>query len=99
MIGMTGVMAAAMRAPLTAALFAVELTGHFDALPATAATAGAAYAVAVLVLKRSILTEKISRRGDRKRVVSGKSVSVRVDIGGQRLINKKNKISQKYSKQ
>ncbi|RIA35385.1 H+/Cl- antiporter ClcA [Hephaestia caeni] len=63
MIGMTGVMAAAMRAPLTAALFAVELTGHFDALPATAATAGAAYAVAVLILKRSILTEKISRRG------------------------------------
>ncbi|HVI98823.1 MAG TPA: chloride channel protein [Sphingomonas sp.] len=63
MMGMAGVMAAAMRAPLTAALFAVELTGHFDALPATAATAGAAYAVAVLVLKRSILTEKISRRG------------------------------------
>jgi H+/Cl- antiporter ClcA len=63
MMGMAGVMAAAMRAPLTGALFAVELTGHFAALPATAATAGAAYSVAVLILKRSILTEKISRRG------------------------------------
>src|SRR3546814_21011267 len=29
--------------------------------------------------------------GDRKSVVSGKSVSVRVDIGGSRLINKKQK--------
>src|SRR3546814_15032151 len=42
MIGMTGGMAAALRAPLTAALFAVALTGHFDALPATPATPGAA---------------------------------------------------------
>src|SRR3546814_16478372 len=28
---------------------------------------------------------------DRKRVVSGKSVSVRVDLGGRRIIKKKNK--------
>jgi CBS domain-containing protein len=41
----------------------VELTGHFEALPETIAASGAAYAVAVLILKRSILTEKISRRG------------------------------------
>ncbi|MDQ2891995.1 MAG: chloride channel protein [Pseudomonadota bacterium] len=63
LIGMAGVMSASMRAPLTAALFAVELTGHFEALPETIAASGAAYAVAVLILKRSILTEKISRRG------------------------------------
>jgi len=63
MIGMAGVMSAAMRAPLTAAVFAVELTGHFPALPDTVAASGAAFAVAVLVLKRSILTEKVSRRG------------------------------------
>src|SRR3546814_3226713 len=29
--------------------------------------------------------------GDRKSVVSGKSVSVRVDLGGRRIINNKNK--------
>lgn len=63
MIGMAGVMSAAMRAPLTAAVFAVELTGHFGALPDTVAASGAAFAVAVLVLKRSILTEKVARRG------------------------------------
>ena len=63
LLGMAGVMSAAMRAPLTAAIFAIELSGRFEALPATIAAAGAAYAVAVLILKRSILTEKISRRG------------------------------------
>src|SRR3546814_4499142 len=31
-----------------------------------------------------------ARQGDRKSVVSGKSVSVRVDLGGRRIINKKN---------
>jgi CBS domain-containing protein len=63
LLGMAAVMSAAMRAPLTASIFAVELTGHFAALPDAVAAAVAAYAVAVLVLKRSILTEKISRRG------------------------------------
>ncbi|MGN6497753.1 MAG: chloride channel protein [Tsuneonella sp.] len=63
LIGMAGMMSAAMRAPLTSAVFTVELTGHFSALPLTVAASGAAFAFAVLVLKRSILTEKISRRG------------------------------------
>src|SRR3546814_11131283 len=36
--------------------------------------------------------EQSSRAGDRKSVVKGKSVSVRVDLGGPRIIkNKKNK--------
>ena len=63
MIGMAGMMSGAMRAPLTGALFAVELTGHFDALPGTIAAATGAYAISVLVMRRSILTEKIARRG------------------------------------
>ena len=63
MIAMAGIMSGAMRAPLTGALFAVELTGHFDALPATIAASAGAYAVSVLIMRRSILTEKIARRG------------------------------------
>lgn len=63
MIGMAGIMSGAMRAPMTGALFAVELTGHFEALPITIAAAAAAYAISVLLMRRSILTEKISRRG------------------------------------
>jgi CBS domain-containing protein len=63
MIGMAGILSGAMRAPLTGALFAVELTGHFDALPATIAASAGAYGVSVLIMRRSILTEKIARRG------------------------------------
>lgn len=63
MIGMAGIMSGAMRAPLTGALFAAELTGRFDALPAVIAAAGFAYAISVLCMRRSILTEKIARRG------------------------------------
>ena len=63
MIGMAGIMSGAMRAPMTSALFAAELTGHFAALPLTLAAAGAAYGISVLLMRRSILTEKIARRG------------------------------------
>jgi CBS domain-containing protein len=61
--GMAGTMSGAMRAPLTAALFAVELTGDFAMLPLTVAASASAYAVSVLLMRRSILTEKIARRG------------------------------------
>jgi H+/Cl- antiporter ClcA len=63
MIGMAGIMSGGMRAPLTGALFAAELTGRFDLLPMTIVASTGAYAVSVLVMRRSILTEKIARRG------------------------------------
>ena len=63
MIGMAGIMSGVMRAPMTGALFAAELTNHLPALPETIAAGAAAYAVSVLIMKRSILTEKIARRG------------------------------------
>jgi H+/Cl- antiporter ClcA/CBS domain-containing protein len=63
MIGMAGIMSGVMRAPMTGALFAAELTNHLSALPETIAAGAAAYAVSVLIMKRSILTEKIARRG------------------------------------
>ena len=63
MIGMAGIMSGVMRAPMTGALFAAELTNHLSALPETISAGAAAYAISVLILKRSILTEKIARRG------------------------------------
>lgn len=63
LLGMAGILSGAMRAPLTGAVFAAEVTGHFESMPATFAASVAAYAVSVLIMKRSILTEKISRRG------------------------------------
>src|SRR5690606_30978958 len=63
LVGMGAVLAGTMRAPLTGAVFALEITQDFDmALPILVAAA-AAHAFSVLVLKRSILTEKIERRG------------------------------------
>jgi H+/Cl- antiporter ClcA len=63
LIAMAGMMGGTMRAPLTGAMFAVELTGDVHALAPLFAATGAAYGVTVLILKRSILTEKIARRG------------------------------------
>lgn len=63
LLGMAAMLGGTMRAPLTGALFAVELTGDVRMLGPLLAASTAAYAVTVLLLKRSILTEKIARRG------------------------------------
>ncbi|MDQ0392814.1 chloride channel protein [Labrys monachus] len=63
LLGMAAMMGGTMRAPLTATLFAVELTGDMACLLPLLAACGMAYATTVLLLKRSILTEKIARRG------------------------------------
>ncbi|WP_158915598.1 chloride channel protein [Caulobacter sp. S45] len=63
LLGMAAMLGGTMRAPLTGAIFAVELTGDVRMLPPLLAATAAAYAVTVLLLKRSILTEKIARRG------------------------------------
>jgi H+/Cl- antiporter ClcA/CBS domain-containing protein len=63
LLGMTAMMGGTMRAPLTAVMFAVELTSDTQDLLPLLIAAGTAYAVTVLLLKRSILTEKIARRG------------------------------------
>ncbi|WFU08130.1 chloride channel protein [Rhizobium sp. CB3090] len=63
LLGMAAMMGGTMRAPLTGTFFAIELTGDMHALVPLLAATVAAYAVTVLLLKRSILTEKIARRG------------------------------------
>jgi len=63
LLGMAAMMGGTMRAPLTGTLFAVELTGEVQMLVPLLVATVAAYAVTVLLLRRSILTEKIARRG------------------------------------
>ena len=63
LLGMAAMMGGTMRAPLTGTLFAVELTGEMQMLVPLLVATVAAYAVTVLLLRRSILTEKIARRG------------------------------------
>lgn len=62
-IGMAAMMGGTMRAPLTALVFAAELTYDFHLLPALLIGSVTALGVTVLLLRRSILTEKLARRG------------------------------------
>jgi chloride channel protein, CIC family len=63
LVGLTAILGAAMRAPLTGVVFALELTHRYEALLPLLIAAATAYAISVLLLRRSILTEKIARRG------------------------------------
>ncbi len=63
LIGMAGMMGGTMRSPLTSMIFALELTQDFNLLPGLLAGCIAAHGVTVLLLRRSILTEKVARRG------------------------------------
>jgi CIC family chloride channel protein len=61
LMGMGAMLSGALGVPLTAILFSIELTHALPALLPLACTAS--YLVTSLVMPRSILTEKLSRRG------------------------------------
>jgi H+/Cl- antiporter ClcA/CBS domain-containing protein len=63
LVGMTAVLSAAIGAPLTSAMLALELTHNGGLMLPVLLSCVAAYAVSVLVLPRSMLTEGLSRRG------------------------------------
>ena len=63
LISMGAILGGTMRSPFTGIVFAIELTHDFNALLPLLVANVLAYAISALVLKRSILTEKISRRG------------------------------------
>ncbi|HET6566973.1 MAG TPA: chloride channel protein, partial [Rhodothermales bacterium] len=63
LMGMTAALAGVTRSPLTSVVFAVELTHDVEILMPLLVVSTIAHLVSVLVLKRSILTEKVARRG------------------------------------
>jgi chloride channel protein, CIC family len=63
LVGLAGALGGVMRSPFTAIVFAFELTHDANSLLALLVAATVAHLVSVLVLKRSILTEKVARRG------------------------------------
>ena len=63
MISMAAMMGGTMRSPLTSMIFTLELTHDLNLLPALLVSCIAAHALTVLWLRRSILTEKVARRG------------------------------------
>ncbi|HLH12731.1 MAG TPA: chloride channel protein [Methylovirgula sp.] len=63
LVGMAAMMGGTMRSPLTAIVFAIELTHNLGALLPLSAACILAHGTTVLLLRRSILTEKVARRG------------------------------------
>jgi chloride channel protein, CIC family len=63
LVCMAAVLGGTMRAPLTAVVFAFGLTHDVNALLPTLLSSVIAYGFTVMVMRRSILTEKIARRG------------------------------------
>lgn len=60
---MAAMLAGALGVPLTATVFAVGLTGDFNALLPLLLACGVAHGLTVLLMRRSIMTERIARRG------------------------------------
>jgi CBS domain-containing protein len=63
LLAMSATMGGTMRSPLTATFFAVELTGNTHVLLPLVTACATAHLVTVLLMRRSILTEKVARRG------------------------------------
>ncbi|WP_460693791.1 chloride channel protein [Mucilaginibacter puniceus] len=63
LIGMSAMFAGASRAYLTSIAFALEATGQFNALLPLLGACTASYLVSIFLMKNTIMTEKIARRG------------------------------------
>ncbi len=63
LISMGAMLAGTMRSPLTGVIFAFELTGDYHSILPLLIACVTAHTFTVLTMSRSILTEKISRRG------------------------------------
>ncbi|MFL6428433.1 MAG: chloride channel protein [Acidobacteriaceae bacterium] len=63
LIGMGAMLAGALGSPLTAIVFSIELTHALPALLPLVVACIAAYTITSLIMPRSILTEKLGRRG------------------------------------
>ena len=63
LVTMGAILGGTMRSPLTGILFAAEVSGDYNALLPLSVAVVVAHAFTVLVLDRSVLTEKVARRG------------------------------------
>ncbi len=63
LVGLCAVVGGVMRSPLTGIVFPLELTHAWPLVVPLIIASAAAYTVSALILKRSVLTEKVARRG------------------------------------
>ncbi|RYG46365.1 MAG: chloride channel protein, partial [Chitinophagaceae bacterium] len=93
LVGMSAMFTGASRAFITSVIFALEITGQSNALLPLLATCSASYIVSFFLMKNTIMTEKISRRGVRTPdsyepdILEGISVHQVMDTNGLLLGN------------
>lgn len=63
LMGLSAVVGGVMRSPLTGVIFALELTHEWSAILPLVIVTSSAYGLSALILKRSVLTEKVARKG------------------------------------
>lgn len=63
LMSLAAVVGGVMRSPLTGIVFAMELTHQWDAVMPLVVSSTVAFLLSVLVLRRSVLTEKVVRKG------------------------------------
>src|SRR6185295_15185478 len=63
LVSMGAILGGTMRSPLTGVIFAIELTHDVNMVLPLLVAVTIAHGFTVLVLRRSILTEKVARRG------------------------------------
>ncbi|MCA9830668.1 MAG: chloride channel protein [Dehalococcoidia bacterium] len=63
LIAIAAILGGTLRSPLTGVIFALEITRDVTSLLPLLVAAFCAYALTVVIMKRSILTEKVARRG------------------------------------
>ena len=63
LMSLAAVVGGVMRSPLTGIVFAMELTHQWDAVMPLVVSSTVAFLLSVLVLRRSVLTEKVARKG------------------------------------
>jgi hypothetical protein len=63
MAGLAAVVGGVMRSPLTGVVFTLELTHAWNTILPMLVASVSAYALSALILKRSVLTEKVARQG------------------------------------
>ena len=105
LLGMGAMLAGALGVPLTAVLFSLELTHALPAILPLLLACAVSYLVTSLIMPRSILTEKVSRRGyhlsreygvDPLELVTAAEVMIELPPGDEVRIGKQDHLPEAY---
>jgi len=81
LVGMSAMFAGSSRALLTSILFAVETTGQTNALLPLLAACSGSYIISFFLMKNTIMTEKIARRGIKTPYIYEPDILDKITVG------------------